>query len=408
MNALLLLKVTLRTLRRRLLRSLLACLGIIIGVASLIASVTLFNSGIAHGRKTLSLRGERQVVITAAPRGMRLSALRNREVRPQDRLSVDDYVAVRQGGGPLVASTAMVMSLHTLQANGREVTAVLRGTDVEGLAFDHAVPRSIIAGAMFDAADVDAGAGVCVITADLARELFSDDASVGRYVRVNGVPLLVVGVASAKAAWGEPAGRDYEAYLPYSSLLRRIDPGAALRIFVEAPETAAIPELRSHLFGLLEARRGERSAEFVVSDPSEHRLRDAEAAGIARRLLIAVMCISLLVGGIGVMNIMLANVAERTREIGIRLAIGTRTHDILFEFLLEATVLCLLGGAIGIALGAGAAAVVVAQFGWDLQLSLGVIALGFASSVAVGLVFGFAPARAAARLHPLEALRHES
>jgi len=261
---------------------------------------------------------------------------------------------------------------------------------------------------MFDAVSVEAGSGVCVFTQGVAEELFPAGDCVGRYAVVNGVPLLIVGVASSKSFIGEPSKGDFEVYLPYSSLIRRINPTAYIRIFVEAPETAAIPPLRAHLLGIMETRRGNRNAEFLVSDPAEYRLRDSEAASIARRVLISVMCISLLVGGIGVMNIMLANVAERTREIGIRLAIGTRSSDILFEFLLEATVLCVLGGFIGIAFGIGTAALVAYRFGWDLELSFGVVLLGFISSVSVGLVFGFAPARAAARLLPLEALRYEA
>jgi putative ABC transport system permease protein len=316
--------------------------------------------------------------------------------------------------GVLAAAPTVAGNAHLVHGN-RNWSSL-----VGGVTPDYLVARDwrIGKGRAFTSDEVDTAAKVVLLGATVVKELFSDEAPLGQLVRIANVPFTVVGVLGEKGQATE-SGRDQDdvALLPLTAAKLRVlgaggqvSRGAVDFIMVKAVSTDAMAPVQRQIGQLLRQRHRlspEDDADFQVREPAAAMEAQAAAARSLTWFLAAVASVSLLVGGISIMNIMLVSVTERTREIGLRQAVGARRSDIRNQFLVEAIVLCLLGGLIGIVLGVGAAIVIAEVVGWRIFISPLAVLLAFAFAAAVGVFFGSYPANQASRLDPIEALRFE-
>jgi putative ABC transport system permease protein len=261
---------------------------------------------------------------------------------------------------------------------------------------------------------VDSAAKVCLLGQTVAENLFGEMDPVGQVVRIKKFPFTIVGVLSLKGqtTWGQD--QDDVVYVPLTTGLRLLFgtkfPGMVRVISVQATGPDTMKEAEEQITELLRQRhrlRANQDNDFSVRNLTEAMSAAEESAKVMSLLLGAIASISLLVGGIGIMNIMLVSVTERTREIGIRMAVGAQGRDILYQFLVEALVLSLVGGVIGIILGVGASQLISQLFKWPTLVSIQALFLSFSFAGGVGIFFGFYPARKAAQLDPIEALRYE-
>jgi putative ABC transport system permease protein len=252
---------------------------------------------------------------------------------------------------------------------------------------------------------------VCVIGRTTATQIFGNDDAVGQILRIKNVPFTVTGVLTAKGLSAQGSDQDDVVVMPFTSAMKRVSGGTTLRnINVQVADANQLPVAQQQIISLLRQRHNIRAGkddDFTVRGQQEIADMATAQSKTMTVLLGAIAGVSLIVGGIGIMNIMLVSVTERTREIGVRLAVGAHGRDILTQFLIEAISLSSVGGLIGIALGVGASQFLAWKFQWPTLISISSIAIAFLFSAAVGVFFGFYPAREAARLDPIEALRYE-
>ncbi|MCU0793678.1 MAG: ABC transporter permease [Opitutaceae bacterium] len=396
--------ISLRALRRNKLRSFLTALGIIIGVGAVITMVSIGNGAKAQVEAQVASLGRN--VIAVFPGSSTGSSGARGGMGSSNTLTVADAEAIKREVTGVVAVSPEIRQGWQVLGNGRNWR-----TSVYGQAPDFVSIRAwnITEGRMFSDVETRSAAKVCVIGATVARELFADLDPVGQTMRIRDVPFRILGVLAPKGYNVFGQDQDDAVIMPYTTFMTRIFRwrDTVSTILIEAPSTAAMPRIQQEVNDLLQQRRGGREPDFTV----RNQLELAEAASATSRtmtaLLGAIAGVSLLVGGIGIMNIMLVSVTERTREIGIRLAIGAHDRDIRIQFLIEAMILSMLGGALGVAVGVGLAETLSHFNGWPTLVSTSSVLLAVGFSAFVGIAFGFYPAHKAAQLDPIEALRFE-
>ncbi len=396
-------KLALRTIRRNVLRSILTLLGIVIGVASVIALVTLGEGTTTKVTADLAKLGSNMLIIRTG--GNAPGPPQANEGRSFTSRDVD---ALRAG----------VQNVRGISPSANKQVNTVYGANADNVTVTGAEPVfftvqdwSFAQGGPFTDAEARGGDAACVIGETVRREILAKDDVLGETLRVGTMPCRIVGVLAAKGQSAFGSDQDQVIVMPLRTFHRRIAGNTRISTIAistntaddMAPAQAAIAEI------LRDTRRVARGAEdnFSVRDMTQLASTLSSTSGVMTGLLSAVAAVSLLVGGIGIMNIMLVSVAERTREIGIRLAIGALGSQVLTQFLVEAVVLCLLGGLIGIALGLGLARLGATLLDVPYNVDLGTVLMSFGFSGLIGLVFGFFPARRAAQLDPIEALRHE-
>ncbi|HKB78967.1 MAG TPA: ABC transporter permease [Thermoanaerobaculia bacterium] len=396
--------VGLKAISRNKLRSFLTMLGIVIGVGCVIAVVAIGNGATKSVENTINSLGTNFIMIfngTATTGGARIFT-------GNSRLTPEDADAIKTECPAVAYVSPMVRSA------GQIVAGELNwGTSIQGVGVDYPFIRSwnVEKGDFFTTADVRAASKVCILGATVDENLFPNGGAVGSVIRIKNVPFKVVGVLERKG--GNMMGQDQDDTIiaPYTTVMKRLAGKDHIdMIQVSAVSGDAVQEAQTEIDGLLRQRHrippnGE--ADFMMRSQEEIAQTQAESMGILRTLLLSIAAISLLVGGIGIMNIMLVSVTERTREIGIRMAIGAKGRHVLLQFLFEAVTLAIVGGLIGVVLGVGASLAVGRFLGWPIVVTTTSIALSFGVAAGVGVFFGFYPARKAARLDPIEALRYE-
>ena len=397
--------VALRALRRNPMRTGLTMLGIIIGVAAVIAMVAIGTGAKAQVAASIEQMGQNMVmVISRATRSGRVHMGMDSGMG----LTKQDYEAIRQEVAGLAGATPEVRATAQVAAGRENVN-----TEVHGAGEDYPRVRAwrLARGEFFSAADVRGAAKVAVLGNTVATNLFGGEDPVGRAVRIQSAPYEVVGVLRAKGA--NMMGRDQDdlVVVPWTSAQVRLTGETTFRaISVQAESAERIPEVTGQIEELLRQRhriREGKEDDFLIRSMQDMLEMATSTAQTMTILLGAIAGVSLLVGGIGIMNIMLVSVTERTREIGVRMAVGARGVDILLQFLVESVVLSMGGGLAGVALGWGMAKGVSLKFGWTTVVTWESMAAAFAFSAAIGIFFGFYPARKAAGLDPIEALRYE-
>ena len=397
--------IALRALRRNLMRSGLTMLGIIIGVAAVIAMVAIGTGAREQVAASIAQIGQNTVlVLSGAPsrggvRGGFGSA---------PTLTRQDYEAIRKEVSGVLRATPDVRKNAQVMAGNQNVNTTINGAGedyVDIRAWDFAD------GGNFSSADVKAATKVAILGNTVATNLFGDASPVGQIVRIQNAPYVVVGLLKPKGMSMMGSDQDDVVLVPWSSALVRLTGTDSFRsITVQAESAEQVEQVMEDIGALLRQRHRLREGaedDFHVHSQQEIMEMATSTAKTMTILLGAIAGVSLLVGGIGIMNIMLVSVTERTREIGVRMAVGARGGDILLQFLVEAVVLSVGGGLIGIGLGVGVAKIVSAKVGWNTLVSPESVALAFAFSAAIGIFFGFYPARKAAGLDPIEALRYE-
>ncbi len=396
-------KLALRTIRRNVLRSFLTLLGIVIGVGAVIALVTLGQGTTDKVKADLSKLGSNMLIArpgSAAPGPPSGNDSRSFTLR--------DVEALRSG----LRNVRGVAPTSNKQAKVVYGTSSLDVT-VTGTEPDYFVVQdwSFTQGTSFSEQDNRSGTNVCIVGATLVRDMFGGINAIGETLRVGNMPCVVVGTLAAKGQSAFGSDQDNTVVMPLRTYLRRIAGNTRIStISVSALTADDLQPVQAGMVDILrETRRvGENDDDdFTVRDLTQIASTMSSTTSLMTGLLGAVAAVSLLVGGIGIMNIMLVSVAERTREIGIRLAIGALANQVLTQFLVEAVVLCLLGGLIGIVLGLALAWTGASFLQVPFTVNIGVVAGAFCFSGLIGLVFGFFPARRAAQLDPIEALRHE-
>ena len=400
LNALLL---ALREIRRNLLRSFLTVLGIVIGVAAVITMVTLGNGATRMVAEQISSLGSNLLMVMP---GQRLGPGRDSAGAPKFRIA--DIEAIRQQIGGLQAVAPTVGSAVTLVAGTRNWSSTVNGTSND---YFIAGNWKLASGRRFADDEESAGKAVCIIGQTVRKELFGNASPLGNSIRVKSFDCEVIGLLAAKGQGGMGQDQDDTVLLPLKTAQRRLtgslDIGGILVSLKDGSDAkVAIGQLRSLL---RERRKLAENADdnFNVMDTKQIAEALSGTIGTMTALLGAVAAVSLLVGGIGIMNIMLVSVTERTREIGIRLAIGALEKEVLLQFLIEAVALSAFGGLLGIGLAFVACFGLTALMGMPFLFSPTINLTAFGFSAAIGVLFGYMPARRAARLDPIEALRHE-
>ncbi len=400
LNALLL---ALREIRRNLLRSFLTVLGIVIGVAAVITMVTLGNGATRMVAEQISSLGSNLLMVMP---GQRLGPGRDSAGAPKFRIA--DIEAIRQQVGGLQAVAPTVGSAVTLVAGTRNWSSTVNGTSND---YFIAGNWKLASGRRFADDEESAGKAVCIIGQTVRKELFGNTSPLGNSIRVKSFDCEVIGLLAAKGQGGMGQDQDDTVLLPLRTAQRRLtgslDIGGIMVSLKDGSDSkVAIAQLRSLL---RERRKLAENADdnFNVMDTKQIAETLSGTIGTMTALLGAVAAVSLLVGGIGIMNIMLVSVTERTREIGIRLAIGALEKEVLLQFLIEAVALSAFGGLLGIALAFVACLGLTALMSMPFLFSPAINLTAFGFSAAIGVLFGYMPARRAARLDPIEALRHE-
>ncbi|AMW06110.1 ABC transporter permease [Gemmatimonas phototrophica] len=399
-------KVAAQSILKNRMRTALTMLGIVIGVGAVIIMVAIGNGAQAQIERQISSLGTNMIVITA---GTTTQGGASQGAGTFNRLRVEDADFLRANAEQLSAiSPVIVTRTQIIGGSGNWRTGV------NGVSTDYLTIRDwgVASGALFTDDDVRAKRRVVVLGKTVAANLFADDDAVGATVQLGRSPFVVVGVLNAKGQTATGSDQDDVVLVPYTTAQDRLSGFSFVsQILASATSATAVPAAIEEVTQLMrdvhQLNGGNVPDDFTVRDQTAIAAAATSTASVMTGLLAAIASISLLVGGIGIMNIMLVSVTERTREIGIRMAIGARGSDVLTQFLVESVVMSIFGGLGGLALGIGGAAVVGRITGWatSTPLSAAFIAIGF--SAAVGVFFGYYPARKAASLNPIQALRYE-
>ena len=396
--------VGLKAISRNKLRSFLTMLGIVIGVGCVIAVVAIGNGATKSVENTINSLGTNYIMIfpgASTQSGARIFT-------GQSTLTPEDADALKTEA-PAVAYVS-----PTVRSAGQVVAGELNwGTSIQGVSTDYPLIRSwnLAQGSFFTDQDVKAAAKVAVLGQTVVDNLFPNGDAVGQIIRIKNVPFKVAGVLEKKG--GNMMGQDQDdtVVAPYTTVMKRLTGKTKIdMIQVSATSGDQVQEAQNEIDSVLRQRHRippNGDADFMMRSQEEIAQTQAQSMGILRTLLLSIAAISLLVGGIGIMNIMLVSVTERTREIGIRMAIGAKGRHVLLQFLFEAVTLSIVGGLIGVAIGVAASTAVGRFLGWPIVVTPASVAISFGVAAFVGVFFGYYPARKAARLDPIDALRYE-
>jgi putative ABC transport system permease protein len=397
--------IALRALRRNKLRTILTMLGIIIGVGAVIAMVGIGNGAKAQVEAQIASLGQNVILVFSG--NFSSSGVRS-GWGGAGTLTLADAEAIEREVPGVVAVSPESRDRQQIMANGLNWNTVILGESIDYLQIRD---WSLEAGAMFTDQDVYSTAKVCIIGKTIANQLFPNEDVVGKNLRIRNIPFKVLGVLAPKGLSVMGSDQDDVVVTPYTTMMKRIDHHSNLgSIMVQGESSRVSSRVQRDIADLLRQRhriQPGRDDDFTIRGQQEIANVATANTRTMTVLLGAIAGVSLLVGGIGIMNIMLVSVTERTREIGIRMAVGARGHDILLQFLIEAVTLSVIGGVIGIGLGVGVSKLLAAKMNWPTLTSFTSIVVAFLFSAAVGIFFGFYPARKASRLDPIEALRYE-
>ena len=397
--------IAVRALRRNKMRSILTALGIIIGVASVVAMVAIGNGAQANITKQVSALGQNLLTVFA---GSKHFGGVNSGLGSASTITLADAEAIRREVADVAAVSPEDSSTAQAIANERNWS-----TSVVGESPDYLKIRDwkLTSGSMFTDCDVRSAAKVAVIGSKTANELFGPLNPVGQSVRISNIPFIIIGLLESKGAGMGGQNQDDRLIIPYATAMKRITGNKYIRsLNLQIGDADRMTIAQQQITGLLRQRHrlaAGQNDDFNIFNQKEIADTVSSVSKIITLLLGAVAAISLLVGGIGVMNIMLVSVTERTREIGIRIAVGAQPGDIKLQFLIEAITLSLFGGLIGVLVGVGIAKLVGMFASFQAVVSLASILLAFGVSFAIGVFFGFYPAHKAAALDPIDALRYE-
>ena len=405
MRASRLIDIATKSILKNKMRTLLTMLGVIIGVGAVIVMVAVGQGAKSQIQQRIENLGTNLIVVTP---GASQAGGVSQGAGTSNRLTIDDYEALKRqsvflgGVSPVIVAPAQLVAG---QGNWR--------TAVNGVSSDYFAIRDwqVASGRAFDETDVRSMRKVALIGATIAKNLFANQDPVGQQLRVRDVPLDIIGVLAEKGQTAEGRDQDDVVLVPYTTVQTRLSGRQFIpQIIASTASKTDIPAAQQEMRGIL--RDVHKLASYDAEDFTVRNQTDlaqaAEATTAVMSILLAsIASISLIVGGIGIMNIMLVSVTERTREIGIRLAVGARGGDVMRQFLVESIVMSSIGGAIGIILGFAGAAILRYFTGWGTTIAPFMVFIAIGFSAAVGIFFGFYPARKAAMLDPIQALRYE-
>jgi putative ABC transport system permease protein len=395
--------LALRAIRRNLVRSFLTVLGIVIGVSAVVTMVTLGQGATTAVAAQISSLGSNLLMIRP---GQRLGGGRDTAGAPNFRPA--DAEAIRTQVGGLAAVAPSVQRIVTVVYSSRNWSTSIVGTTEDYFPSGN---WTLAEGRFFNDSEERGGAAVCVIGDTVRRELFGSVDPLGNQIRIKQFSCTVIGLLSAKGQSSFGQDQDDTIVMPLRAVQRRLTGNQDVTLIrVSVKDGASVDQAKAQIALLMRERRKLSENEednFNVLDTRQIADTLAGTTRVMTTLLGAVAAVSLLVGGIGIMNIMLVSVTERTREIGIRLAIGAMEREVLLQFLVEAVSLAAFGGLVGVALATGASMVLAHFMQVPYQFNPQINLLSFAFAALIGVVFGYFPARRAARLDPIEALRHE-
>jgi putative ABC transport system permease protein len=399
------LRIALRALGRNKLRAFLTMLGIIIGVGAVIAMVAIGEGAKATIRAQIASLGTNVLIVlpgTATQGGVRTGS------GGVNTLVDGDAKAMMQELSSVAFSSPTLRRPEQIVAGNLNWSTLTQGVAPE---FQQIRDWQVADGRFIHEGDIESAAKVAVIGQTVVSQLFGNDDVLDSVIRIRNIPFRVVGVLAPKGQTSQGTDQDDTVIIPYTTMQKRLMRITYVQsITVSAVSAERVQEAQEQIAALLRQRHRigpDREDDFIIRNLSDIAEAASTSARVMAVLLGAVASISLLVGGIGIMNIMLVSVTERTREIGIRMAVGARSRDIMLQFLVEAVVMAATGGAIGILLGIGSSEVLKFWANWPTLVSPAIVGIAFLFSGAVGVFFGFYPAKQAANLDPIEALRYE-
>ena len=404
------LSIAIQALRVNKMRSILTMLGIVIGVAAVIAMIAIGGGAQQRLQEQIASLGSNLLIVVPGSiiqSGARLGAGNAQTLTEQDARAITTEIPDVAFAAPLTRSNAQVVFANTNWA-----------TNINGVYNDYFDVRewNLAEGRFFDQGEITRFGKVAILGKTVSSQLFGEDNPVGQVVRIRGIPFEIIGLMESKGQSSQGQDQDDVIFVPLTTGRNRLfgEPRGRIArvgtIMIKAQEGSDTQEVEARITELLRQRHRIQTGmenDFQVRNLTEILKTQEAASKVMSMLLAAVASVSLLVGGIGIMNIMLVSVTERTREIGLRLAVGARGRDIMMQFLVEAMTLATLGGAIGVLLGVLISWLVAYIAGWSISLNLLSIIFAVGFSAAIGIFFGYYPAKKAAKMQPIEALRYE-